>query len=554
MSLFARLLSARPRAALPYLGLLLLFLILAAPDSLLWVGFSTFLVLPLELSLVGLVLLVPGTGGRMLRWLAAVLLAARAVFVLADTISHQTFARPFNPVFDAYLLADAMNLLSGVLGPLAAVAIALLAIVALALIVGCAFWLLQKVREPLQRMQKPRAALVVAVLYGTTCLVMRAADLPYVSQRFYQHIAQHTRNAHSSLVDMRDFRDLLTRQAGTPTGLSMGSQTDTAEPVGFEKLRGRDLLVIFIESYGRSLLDKPEYAEYFRPFLAQEENKLKASGVAVRSAYLTSPTVGGLSWFAHATAMSGLWIDSQVRYDSLVMSRHVSLNRLFRNAGWRTVAVMPAITMAWPEAEYFGYDQIYHAHNSGYAGKPFNWITMPDQYTLAAFHRRELAPGARKPVMAEIALISSHAPWTPVPTLVDWHNIGDGRIFDEQAAVGATPEEVWRDPARIRLQYRLAVEYSLRVLFDYLVRHADDNLLVIALGDHQPAPLVMGTTDNRDVPVHFFSRDPALLNALAYDQLHEGLQPVAHGPVRKMNELRQHLIDAFWQIPLSLAP
>src|SRR5690606_23466844 len=125
---------------------------------------------------------------------------------------------------------------------------------------------------------------------------------------------------------------------------------------------------------------------------------------------LTSPTVGGLSWLAHATVMSGLWIDSQIRYDSLVMSKHRSLTQLFHEVGWRTVAVMPAITMAWPEGEYYGYDHIYHAHNSGYAGKPFNWVTMPDQFTLSAFHRNEIAPENRAPVMAEIALISSHAP------------------------------------------------------------------------------------------------------------------------------------------------
>jgi hypothetical protein len=52
--------------------------------------------------------------------------------------------------------------------------------------------------------------------------------------------------------------------------------------------------------------------------------------------------------------MSGLWIDSQLRYDALMMSQRPSLIRLFQRAGWRTVGVMPAITLAWPEGQYFG--------------------------------------------------------------------------------------------------------------------------------------------------------------------------------------------------------
>jgi len=143
-----------------------------------------------------------------------------------------------------------------------------------------------------------------------------------------------------------------------------------------------------------------------------------------------SPTMGGLSWLAHGTFLSGLWVDNQARYDRLMMSDRRSLNRLFREAGWRTAAIMPAITMDWPEGSYYGYDTIFASDDLGYQGKPFNWVTMPDQYTLVAFDRLVRHAGNDRPVMAEIALISSHAPWTPVPELIDWADVGDGRAFD----------------------------------------------------------------------------------------------------------------------------
>ena len=48
-----------------------------------------------------------------------------------------------------------------------------------------------------------------------------------------------------------------------------------------------------------------------------------------------------------------------------------TLLHLAQDAGWQTAAVMPAITLAWPEAQYFGYDRkkaeklMLEVHNDG---------------------------------------------------------------------------------------------------------------------------------------------------------------------------------------------
>jgi hypothetical protein len=210
---------------------------------------------------------------------------------------------------------------------------------------------------------------------------------------------------------------------------------------------------------------------------------------------------------------------------------------------------MPAITMDWPEGNYYGYEHIYDAHNLGYQGKPFNWVTMPDQFTLAAFHARELAKPSIKlahtPVMAEIALISSHAPWTPVPQLIDWHSVGDGTVFNEQATSGDSPEEVWKDSVRIRLQFRLSIEYALQTIASYVMNYGDDNLVLLVLGDHQPAPIVSGNTDSGDVPIHLIARDPKVMEAVAHWQWTPGMLPAADAPVWRMDELRNRLIETF---------
>ncbi len=206
---------------------------------------------------------------------------------------------------------------------------------------------------------------------------------------------------------------------------------------------------------------------------------------------------------------------------------------------------MPAITLDWPESRWFGYDATYPAAGLGYRGKPFNWITMPDQFVYAALERLERSKPDRPPVMAEMALVSSHAPWTPVAELVPWDEVGDGTIFDEQVTAGDPPDVVWRDPDRVRLQYRLTVEYALKALASYAQRYGDDRLVIIALGDHQPAPLVTGDDAGRDVPVHVIARDPAVLKVFEDWGWTDGMVPGLGGPATPMSGFRDRFVAAF---------
>lgn len=527
---------------LHFAALVLLIILLIMPNQLNAISASSLLILPLELFVIGLLLLslllLPGRTAWMLRCMLATLLALGAIFKCTDVATYKVFARPFNPVFDGYLFINGMNLLQGALGKFSAVVIAVLLLLAVIAIVIAAFWVLGRVQSLLCMSVKHSAVLLATglVLWLLLFLLGSArAALP-----FYQHLSTHTRDILATVMDIRAFKRQLE---------NTNNQIHAHENV-LSFLQGKDVLVIFVESYGRTVLDNPEYAPHIRPLLERTNKTFEAKGFMARSGFLTSPTVGGLSWLAHGTAMSGLWIDNQIRYNSLMISEQPTLNRLFNRAGWRTVAVMPAITMDWPEGNYYGYDHIYDAHNLGYQGKPFNWVTMPDQYTLAAFHARELTLTSRTPVMAEIALISSHAPWTPIPQLIDWDSVGDGSVFNAQATSGDSPDTVWKDNARIRLQFRLSIEYALQTIASYVATYGNENTVVLVLGDHQPAPIVTGDNAGlnrgaRDVPVHLIARDPKVIDRVAQWQWTPGMLPVDHAPVWQMDELRNRFIEAF---------
>ena len=77
-------------------------------------------------------------------------------------------------------------------------------------------------------------------------------------------------------------------------------------------LRGKDVLLVFVESYGRTRAG-PAHRRGRR--LMPGTSGCISAGFSSRSGWLTSPTFGGVSWLAHVTLQSGLWVDSQQRYD-----------------------------------------------------------------------------------------------------------------------------------------------------------------------------------------------------------------------------------------------
>ena len=197
----------------------------------------------------------------------------------------------------------------------------------------------------------------------------------------------------------------------------------------FSALASRDVLLVFVESYGRGYIDAERFTEEAHRRLASTENTLTSAGLSVKSSWLGSPVRGGRSWLAQATLQAGLEVDNQARFDRLVTSDRVSISGLFQRAGWHTVGVMPAIQLAWPEGVWYGYENIYANADLGFAGERFGYVTMPDQYTLSHFENNIRQP-SDKPVMATIALLSTHAPWTPLPQKIEWDQVGDGSVFD----------------------------------------------------------------------------------------------------------------------------
>ncbi|WP_117215415.1 sulfatase-like hydrolase/transferase [Allorhizocola rhizosphaerae] len=442
---------------------------------------------------------------------AGVVLGLLAVLKFIGLGFSVVLDRPFDPYADWPFVWAALEFVRRSYGWAAMVGVVALAPAVVALVTVC-FGRLAGLLGA-HRVATMRGAVAAAVAW----MLALVAGLPLASQDSYDRLAQ-------VYAGVRD-------RAVFPSQLATDAFGDVPGAQMLNALRGKDVMVVFIESYGRVALPAPAVAST----LEAGTERLRTKGFASRSGFLTSPTAGGGSWLAHATLFSGLWIDDQQRHQALTNSDRLTLSGAFQRAGWRTVAVMPGTNGAWPGGAVFDFDRIHTSEDLGYRGPRFTFSSIPDQYTLSSFRRLESGGGT--PVMAMIPLMSSHGPWDPVPPLVAWDSLGDGSGYV------SGPES--NDPVRMRANYPRALAYSIEALISYVETYGDDDLVLVFLGDHQAATIVTGPRASRDVPITIVARDPAVLaraNSWAWT---DGLTPGPQAPVWPMDTFRDRFLAAF---------
>ena len=503
---------------------------------------AVFVRLPLELVVyLAAVLAIPDRL-RGVRTVVAVLsglvLAVSAVLKVLDLGFREALNRPFDVLIDwryaGSLVETTRDSVGGPYGTLLLVAAAL-GLVALLVLVPLSVLRLTRVAVRNRAAAVPTVAVLAASWVVLAALHVPGASGPLASRDTAGYVYGQVTRIPGELRDQREFSE----------AARTDPLRDEGRPQLLAGLRGKDVLIVFVESYGRVAVEDPSVSPGVVEVLDEGTAQLEESGFTSRSAFLTSPTFGALSWLAHATLQSGLWIDSQQRYDVLVTSARQTLSGLFERAGWRTVGMVPANNRDWPQGEFYGFDRFYDSRNVGYEGPRFGYPTMPDQYTLDAFHRLELAPSPRPPVMAEIDLITSHAPWSRVPRLIDQGAVGDGSVFDGMPEQLASEADIWPEPARVKAAYGDAIEYSLSAVVRFVTTYGDDDLVLVVVGDHQPATIVSGPDAGYDVPVAVVAKDRAVIDRIGDWGWDDGLRPRPDAPVWRMDEFRDRFVAAY---------
>lgn len=497
-------------------------------------GASDFLRFPIELPALILLLLLAGQ--RTARWLSVALVVAISLLLLlrlADIGSYLAFNRRFSPLLEFHLLADGWNLASTSIGSTeAGIIIALILIVLLAL-TYLLYRCLRNISNASKQARKVLLPTCAAALAIGVCGIAAEYHFSYngpVEAKTIPEFYQRINSVKKSIVDQRKFVQELENDV----------VLDNRAPT-FAALEGRDVIIIFVESYGRGYIDAERFASGASTRLQSMDKTLTDAGLSSKSGWLTSPIRGGRSWLAHSTFQSGLEISNQARFDRLITTDRQSITRLFEQAGWSTVGFVPAIQFEWPEGVWYGYQDLRTNDNLGYAGERFGYATMPDQYTLAHFESA-IRQNSDTPVMGTLTLVSTHAPWTPLPEKLDWDLIGDGSVFDGSYRFGERVS--WKFRSKVQDMYAQSFDYTLDIIAEYAAKFADDAVIIV-LGDHQPPPIINGWGRSADVPVHIISRDQALLERFPDQHWKWGMLPDDSIESQRMSSMRETLSTVF---------
>jgi hypothetical protein len=461
---------------------------------------------------------------------------------ILDAAFYEFTGRAFNPVFDWGSIGSALGVVRDAIGPTrTAIAVALLGLGLLLLVVAITA---ATIHITTLAARHRRAA--VRSLAGLTAVWAVCAGLslqfipgsPVASTSAVGLAVAQVRATQAAFRDQRVFEHAIRNsdpEASVPTSDLLTG------------LRGKDVIIAFVESYGQVAIQGTSYSPGIDAVLRRASASLARAGWSAQSAWVTAPGYGGISQEAHSTLQAGVWVNSRQRYAALIGTRRFTLSDAFDKAGWRTVNDSPATDdNNWPSGKtFYHFDQLLNRDNVGYHGPTFSYAPMPDQYTLAEFQRLELGPG-HKPVMAEIDLVSSHSPWAPLPTMVPWSKVGNGSIFDPMPARGQTPLSwIWGSASVERQAFGKSIQYSMQALTSWVTELNDPNLVLILLGDEQPGAPITSPGVSREVPISIVARDPSVFRQITSWRWQDGLLPGPSAPLEPMSAFRNQFLAAF---------
>ena len=529
------------RLAVTAASVVIVWGVLVAPDRLSQLTPAAFARIPVEgLVLVAIALVLPAWPRRIVAAVAGILFSLLTLVKILNMAFYEQIGRPFNPVFGWVDIGPAVGVVRDTIGAtrtnIALAALWLGLILLVGAITAATIHITTAAARHRRATVRELAALTAVWALCAGLSLQLVPKSPVASTSAAGLVVAQVRNTQAALRDERSFEKALHR-----------SDPEASVPASdlLTGLRGKDVIIAFVESYGQAAVQGTSFSPGVDAFLRRSTVSLARAGWSTRSAWLTSPGFGGDSHLAHSTLQSGLWVNSELRYADLVASQRFTLSDAFGKAGWRTVSDSPEDDPVWPPGtSFYHFDKLYNRFNVGYHGPAFSYASMPDQYTLAELQRQELGPG-HKPVMAELDLVSSHYPWAPLPTMVPWNKVGNGSIFDSMPARSESPLTVWRNASTVRQFFGRSIQYSLHSLTSWVTELNDPNLVLILLGDEQPGGPISRPGASHKVVISIIARNPSVFRQIASWHWQGGLLPGRSAPLEPMDAFRNQLLGTF---------
>jgi phosphoglycerol transferase MdoB-like AlkP superfamily enzyme len=484
--------------------------------------------------------------GIVLRWWAFVPLALVAVaarlFMTADAIAQRYLYRDFRFPLDLRLIPEFFRLMydTSPAPALFGYAVALVGFLGIStFLIFLGSW------SAWRRLARPSFRALTLGLGGLALVMMGATK--FGAPRLYSDEVSQ-RISREAVA----FRKLPAERREIEEGIAQISQR-IGPGRRLDKLQNSNVMFVFVESYGGTSFTKPAFRKALLPRYHEMEQNLAREGFYVASNFVTSPTYGGFSWFAHSTLNTGFKVTSHLHYQLIEERDPKSLADYFREAGYRAIHVAPGTTRPWPGMDdSFGFNEHVFSWEFGYHGPTYSWATMADQFVFDYVQRKVLP--TQGPLFLEFALVNSHAPFSDVPKYVeDWSRLGDGSMLNTEGRLNFNTQ--WEAGPAMDAGYAASIAYEMRVIEDFLIKFIKDDTLFIFVGDHQPMPAVTKPEALVwSVPMHIASRKPEFVAPFLRRGYHPGMVPDQPMPHVGMERFLEELLSDFSTEPLAVDP
>lgn len=497
--------------------------------------------------LFALFALVRRLGWRIRGWAIAALvvfLLLVRLFLTADSVAHAFLYRRFRVPLDVHLVPDFFSLLYDtsparkLIGYGAALSAAVLVSVAVL------FALLSFMGRSLGH---PRFRRVFLACFGVVIAGALAHEFAGAPRVATAAVGQRVGKEFIDFTQLpRERRRIIESVRATQRRIGVGERLD--------KLEGSNVFLIFVESYGSTVFNRPEHLERLTPRYEEMQRDLEKRGFHLASNFVTSPTYGGFSWFAHASLNTGFKVISHQHSQILEELSPPALANYFRDAGYHPILAAPGTTRPWPgQDDHYGIHHHYYGWEYGYRGPRYGFAPMADQFVMDYIYRKEIRRSTQ-PLFIQFTLTCSHAPFDNIPRYVnDWSRLGNGaslhRMRRSRFKVG------WATGENVAEAYTTAVSYELDVIQGFLEKYVRDDTLVMFLGDHQPHQGVTGSKNlSWSVPMHVVSRNPDFVEPFVRRGYVRGMIPTQPMPHVGMERFLEEFLSDFSTEPLAVEP
>jgi hypothetical protein len=116
-----------------------------------------------------------------------------------------------------------------------------------------------------------------------------------------------------------------------------------------------------------------------------------------------------------------------------------------------------------------------------------------------------------------------------------------------------SPITVWRNANTVRQFFGRSIQYSMQALTSWVTELNDPNLVLILLGDEQPAAPITGPGASHKVVISIIARGPSVFRQIAPWGWQDGLLPGPSAPLEPMDAFRNQFLGAFSTAPSQTA-